>query len=164
MKKIFLYGSTLLLALLIAGSAMAQELIIYPAQGQSQERLDKDKYECYTWAKGQSGFDPMATPTATSPPPKQETKRGGAVRGAAVGAAAGWAGAKITGNRGSKGAGAGAAAGAVVGGANQRSQNRQNEQAQQQWEKEQAAAYAQSRDGYNRAYSACLEGRGYTVK
>ncbi|MCP4687393.1 MAG: hypothetical protein GY859_05035, partial [Desulfobacterales bacterium] len=81
MKKISFCGLTLvpalllalLIALLIAGSAAAQELIIYPAQGQSQEQLEKDKFECYTWAKGQSGFDPMAPPTATSPPPKQET-------------------------------------------------------------------------------------------
>ncbi len=164
MRKMSLCGLSLLIALLVAGSIMAQEPVIYPAQGQSAEQLDKDKYECYTWAKGQSGFDPMAPPTATTPPPQQETKKGGVVRGAATGAAVGWAGAKITGNKGSRGAGYGAATGAVVGGVRQRSQNQQNNNAQQQWEQEQAAAYAQSRDGYNRAFSACLEGRGYTVK
>ena len=49
-----------LLALLAftAGSVIAQELIIYPAKGQSQDQMEKDKFECYTWAKGQTGFDP----------------------------------------------------------------------------------------------------------
>jgi len=37
-----------------------------------------------------------------------------------------------------------------------------SQQQQQQWE-QQAAEYAQNRDKYNRAYAACLEGRGYTV-
>ena len=33
-----------------------------------------------------------------------------------------------------------------------------------QWAQQQAANYAKNRDSYNRAYSACLEGKGYTVK
>jgi len=32
------------------------------------------------------------------------------------------------------------------------------------WEQKEASAYAQNRNEYNRAFSACLEGRGYTVK
>jgi hypothetical protein len=35
---------------------------------------------------------------------------------------------------------------------------------QRQREQEQVAQYQQSRNNYNRAYSACLEGRGYTVR
>ena len=56
-----------MLCLVSAGLA-AQEPIIYPAKGQSQEQLDRDKFECYSFAKKQTGFDPMATPTATSTP------------------------------------------------------------------------------------------------
>ncbi|GAB63029.1 MAG: glycine zipper family protein [Candidatus Jettenia sp.] len=41
------------------GAALAHGLIIYPAKGQSQEQMEKDKYECYSWAKQQTGFDPM---------------------------------------------------------------------------------------------------------
>ena len=37
-----------------------QEMIIYPARGQSQKQLDKDRYECHVWAVGQTGFDPSA--------------------------------------------------------------------------------------------------------
>ena len=47
-----------LLTLLVAGQAIAQELSIYPAKDQSAEQMEKDKYECYNWAKKDSGFDP----------------------------------------------------------------------------------------------------------
>jgi predicted lipid-binding transport protein (Tim44 family) len=150
------------------GTALAQELMIYPAKNQSKEQIEKDKYACYSWAKGETGFDPMATPQAATPPPaqqKQSVARGvvrGGVGGAALGAGIG---AIAGGGRGAgKGAGIGALAGGTLGGVRSSSQNRQAEQAQQQREQEQAAQYQQKRNNYNRAYSACLEGRGYTVK
>jgi hypothetical protein len=34
----------------------------------------------------------------------------------------------------------------------------------QQWEREQANNYARGRNEYNRAFGACMEGRGYSVK
>ena len=34
------------------------ELIAYPKNGQSQEQLGKDKFECHRWAADQTGFDP----------------------------------------------------------------------------------------------------------
>jgi len=157
-------GGALFLAAFIAGPSLAQELVIYPAKGQSQDQMEKDKFECYSWAKKESGFDPMQPPQATEAPPKQEAQTGGAVRGAARGAAVGYGAGKVFGDSGSQGAKYGAATGAVVGGARRRSQQRQQQQAQQQYAQEQAAQYSQSRDGYNRAYSACLEGRGYTVR
>ena len=43
-------------------------------------------------------------------------------------------------------------------------QNRRQAQAQQQWEQEQIQNYEQGRNSYNRAYAACLESRGYTVR
>ncbi len=148
---------------LTANLCQAQDAIIYPAKGQSQEQMEKDKYECYTWAKQQSGFDPMQQPTATTPPPPQQTQQGGVVRGGARGALVGVTAGAIAGDAG-KGAGIGAAVGALGGGMRQRGQQQQQAQSQQQWEQQQAAAYAQGRDGYNRAQSACLEGRGYSVK
>ena len=143
--------------------ALANDLIIYPAKGQSQEQLDKDKYECYSWAKQQTGFDPMQQPQATQPPPQQQAPQGGVVRGGARGAAVGAVGGAIAGDTG-KGAAIGAATGAMVGGMRRRDQRRQQQQAEQQWAQQQAATYQKNRDGYNRAYGACLEGRGYTVK
>ena len=78
-----------LLTLLMFGQAMAQELYIYPAKGQSAEQLDKDKYECYSWAKNDTGFDPMALPTTSSAPPRDKKKSGGAITGALGGAVLG---------------------------------------------------------------------------
>ncbi len=133
--------------------------IIYPAKGQSQKTQEKDKYECYTWAKGQTGFDPMqAGSTSNAPPPPQGPggeRIKGAARGAAVGAVAGG----IAGDAG-KGAAAGAAGGAMIGGMKKRDKARQQSQAQQQ----QSASVAAKQDEYNRAFGACMEGRGYTVK
>jgi hypothetical protein len=34
------------------------DLIAYPKNGQSEEQLGKDKYECHRWAVSQTGFDP----------------------------------------------------------------------------------------------------------
>jgi hypothetical protein len=153
----------MIMLFLVSGPALAQEMIIYPAKGQNQEQMDKDKFECYNWAKKQTNFDPMEIPKTTEPPPKQEAKKGGVVRGGARGALVGVAAGAIAGDAG-KGAAIGAASGALIGGMRRQDQKRQQEQAQQQWTQEQAEQYQQRRNKYNRAYSACLEGRGYTVK
>jgi hypothetical protein len=52
----------------------------------------------------------------------------------------------------------------MIGGMRRRDQQRRQQQAQDQWAQQQAAQYTQARNNYNRAFSACLEGRGYTVK
>ena len=149
------------MALLVA-PAVASDLYIYPNKGQSNEQMEKDKYDCYNWAKQQTGFDPMQAPTASSPPPDQTTS-GGVVSGAAKGAALGAIGGAIAGDAG-KGAAIGAGTGAALGGMRRRSSTRQNEQEQAQWEQQQKAQYDASRNEYNRAYGACLQGRDYTVK
>ena len=130
----------------------SQELMIYPAKGQSNDQMEKDKFECYTWAKGQTGFDPMQMPTTSSPPPSQQKKSvgGSALTGGVIG--------------GAGGAVIGGIAGGTIGGVRSSRQNRQTEQQRQQWEQQQANQYMQQRNEYNRAHAACLEGRGYTVK
>ena len=72
-------------ALLVPLVAQAQDPIVYPGKGQSNEQMEKDKYECYNWAKQQTGFDPMQVPTATSAPPSQQSEGPGVVGGAARG-------------------------------------------------------------------------------
>jgi len=139
-----------------AVTAYAGEPVIYPAKGQSQKQMEKDKHSCYGWAKNQTGFDPMQPPPTTQAPPPPQGER---VRGAARGAAAGAAVGAIAGDAG-KGAAAGAVGGTVVGGSRQRQKRRQSAQAQQQ----QTANYDAQRNNYNRAFGACMEGRGYTVK
>ena len=49
----------LLFAVFLGSHVQAQEIIVYPAKGQSNDQMEKDKFECYSWAKGQTGFDPM---------------------------------------------------------------------------------------------------------
>ncbi len=36
----------------------SNDLIVYPKNGQSKEQQSADQYECHSWAKGQTGFDP----------------------------------------------------------------------------------------------------------
>jgi len=159
-RKIFMM---LFIVVVSAGYAFADDLMIFPNKGQSNAQLEQDKFACYQWAKEQSGFDPMAAPTATTPPPATEAPQGGVVKGAAKGALVGVAVGAIAGDAG-KGAAIGAAAGGLGGGMRKRSQEASQEQSQQNWANDQAQQYAANRDKYNRAYSACLEGKGYTVK
>jgi hypothetical protein len=161
-RKIFL--SVIALAvLLVPPVVFAQDFVIYPAKGQSQDQLEKDKFECYQWAKGNTGFDPMAVPTASSAPPPKEEPKGGVGRGAVRGGLTGLAVGAIAGDAG-KGAAIGAASGGLIGGMRRSDQNRQQQANQQNWEQQQVNEYAAKRNNYNRNYVACLEGRGYTVK
>ncbi len=89
-----------MLSRVLAAQGHAQDLMVYPAQGQSQEQQQRDEFECYNWAKQQSGFDCMAAPQATAPLPQQQSSGGGALRGAAPGAAIGAVGGAIAGNAG----------------------------------------------------------------
>jgi hypothetical protein len=132
------------------------EPIIYPGKGQSNQQMEMDKSSCYGWAKNQTGFDPMQPPPTVQAPPVHEGERvRGAARGAAVGAAVG----AVAGDAG-KGAAAGAVGGTVAGGMKKRQKMRQSAQTQQQV----TADYEAKRNTYNRAFGACMEGRGYTVK
>jgi len=132
-------------------AAQAAKPIVYPAKGQNAQQQQKDDGQCYAWAKSNTGIDPAAA--ASAPPPASGPAVGGgerargAVRGAAVGGIV----------DGGDGARTGAAVGVVAGGA----RARQNQRA------EQASAQSQSQgsmDTYYRAYGACMEGRGYTIK
>jgi len=150
--------------LALAPVATAQEIVVYPAKGQSAEQAEKDKFECYSWAKGQTGFDPMAPPTPTSAPPQKEAQQGGVARGALGGLAVGSAVGAIRGGGGKKSRGIGAAAGGLVGGMRRNSQKRRESHNREQWERDQVQQYSAARNNYNRNYAACLEGRGYSVR
>ena len=143
-----------------AQQSLSQSLGVYafPAKQQTKEVQDKDEYDCYQWAKQNSGVDPMAP----AQPAQQETKqkRGGAVKGAAKGAAVGTAVGAISGDPG-KGAAIGAVTGSAAGAAGQAKANKAAA-AQQQQQAQQAAA--NTKNEFNKAFGACLEGKGYTVK
>ena len=149
--------SMAVLAVLGSVPAVAQQ-VIFPAQGQSAAQQQKDEAECYAWAKKQTGYDPaQGTQYAAPPPPPQH--QGERARGAARGAAGGAAIGAIAGDAG-KGAAAGAVAGTMAGGARQR--RKQDDYAQGASQQQQAAGQQQQQ--YQRAYGACFESKGYTVK
>ena len=144
--------TTIFATLMVSGPVLADP-VIFPAQGQSAEQQEKDKFDCYTWAKQQSGFDPMSSSdTATAQP---QTKQGGVLKGALVGGAAG----AIIGDS-SKHARNAALGGAAVGGVRQHRSNEKSQAAAGQHN----AQVAGNRSNYDRANAACLEGKGYTVK
>ena len=136
--------------------AEAQRPVVYPAKGQPPQQQAQDQAECDLWAKQTTGIDPVAV--AQAPAPAQGPAVGGGQRvgGAARGAAGGAMIGAIAGD-----AGAGAAAGAVVGTmAGGRRARQQQAQQQQQVE----AQKQQAISTYYRAFAACLEGRGYSIK
>lgn len=161
MFRLLLIATAMLLTL---GSAQAQQVadvFVFPNDGQDQDQQDLDTLQCQRWARENTGFDPSQRPTASSAPPPDESSSvgGGAARGAVLGAAAG---AIIGGS--SSDVGRGAAAGGLLGGARSNRRNRENDQRQQQWEQQQMAEYNRNRSNWNRAFAACMEGRGYTVR
>lgn len=129
-------------AILPAGFAAAQGApFAYPAKGQSQQQQDIDNAECRRWAQSQNAYRPPAPDRGD----RAVGTVGGAAKGAAVGAAVG-----AIGGSAKKGAGAGAVVGGVAGrhGAITREQQ----------------AKAGAENDYNRAFAACMEARGYTVR
>jgi hypothetical protein len=147
-------------------------VVVFPAKGQTPEKQSQDEGECYTWSKGQTGIDPMAPPPAAPPPAQQaeaaEAPKGQRARGAVRGAAAGAVIGEVADNDAGKGAEIGAAAGVLKGGADSRKQKKEAQeqaaQQQQQAAQQQEAAKQQQVAQFNKGFSACLEGKGYTVK
>lgn len=147
-----------------AGPPPNTTVFAYPQNGQSADQQGRDRYECSLWAVHQTGFDPSAPNVpaeyrvvASGPPPGTGTAIG-AIAGAVIGAAIspGW----------DRGAGAvfGGLTGAMIGSASDAQRVQQNEMEMTAQEQQQAAAMSQKASDYRRALSACLEGRGYSVK
>ncbi len=132
-------------------------LFPFPANNQSQQQQKIDEFECYKWAMEQTGIDPLNLPKVEAE--VQTGPTGGAVRGAARGAAAGAAIGAIAGDAG-EGAAIGATAGAIRGRrAGKQAQTQQNAQAQANAD----AAEVEIRNTFIKAFSTCMQGKGYTV-
>lgn len=144
--------------LAVAIGAAAQQPVIYPAKGQSAAQQNRDQGECHVWAKNSTGVDPAVV--ARQPVPQETGPAAGGgerVRGAARGAVGGAIIGEVAGNNGGEGAAAGAVLGTMRGGREARhNQAARNQQAQGQQQ--------QTINVYHRAYSACMEGRGYTIR
>ncbi|MBI4609985.1 MAG: hypothetical protein HY726_13370 [Candidatus Rokubacteria bacterium] len=139
MRRVVVWMVVIGFGMAVTGCATVQPSVYaYPKKGQTAEQVSRDQTECQGWAKQQTGFDPAS-----------DTAKGaglGAVLGALGGAATGAAIGAATGSPG-KGAAIGAAAGgiggAAVGG---------------------GVGYTKSKEGYDRAYAACMTARGYEVR
>jgi outer membrane lipoprotein SlyB len=144
------------------------QIFFYPNKGQSPEQQDRDRYECYLWAKGQTGFDPSAPTLAPhhrvevvpQSPPGAGTAVG-AVTGALLGAAV--SSHHHTGEGALIGAVAGGILGSAADAANQEQAYRLQRYYDQQGYQRSAVTERQATD-YKRAFTACLEGRDYTVR
>ena len=140
-----------------------QRVYVYPANGQSPEQTERDRYECHVWAVQQTGVDPSRADASAyervvvqpANPPGSGTVAG-IIGGAIIGS--------IIGGPRNAGAGAiiGGATGAVIGSASDANAQAQARQTQQQINESAAAGRARA-DSYRRAIGACLTGRGYTV-
>ena len=133
--------AALLVTLVLAGCASSTQpsVMVYPAKGQSAEQQTRDSGDCQTWAEAQTGFDPATEAGKGAAVGAVVGAIGGAAAGAAIGAATGG------------GAGRGAAVGATVGGLGGAAGGGTYQ-------------YSKSKEGYDRAYAACMQGRGYAVK
>jgi hypothetical protein len=137
-------------------------------QGQSAAQQDRDKYECYLWARKETGFDPGSAnaPVARrvevvpTPAPGHDTAVG-AVTGAVIGAAVS-SPRNVVG-----GAVIGGVVGAIAGAASDQAREEQAQRVQERYDRRSSATNArweQQVQEYRRAMGACLEGRGYSVQ
>jgi len=166
---------TTLVFLSQAGLVVAQQPIIYPGKGQSEQQMEKDKFECYSWAKKQTNYDPMNPPKLKDLEAKArqqaqgqqqaQTESSAVGRGVSSGIVRGAIIGEVVSDDPGKGAAIGGFVGGIRGAQRAEQQKSAQAQAQEQAIKQSAQTELNSmRNTYNRAHAACLEGRGYTVK
>jgi len=144
-------------------------LYFYPTKGQTQAQQDRDRYECYQWAVDQTGYDPGQVQLAphqrievrSATPPGANTAAG-AVTGAVIGSML------SPGHDHGQGLVFGAITGAILGSASEQANREQAERIQQRYnanaDTQRYAKLEHQARNYRRAMTACLEGRGYTVR
>jgi hypothetical protein len=150
---------SVLAALLLAGTAWAQQPIFYPAKGQSQQKQSTDMSQCESWATQNAGVNPAVIAQNAANQQPAQAQSGQRLRGAAGGAAGGAAIGAIAGDAG-KGAAAGAIAGTMAGGMRKRHEAAAAQQQQQATQQQ----TAQEMSTWKRALTACMTGRGYTAQ
>jgi hypothetical protein len=138
-------------------------LFIYPAKNQSPDQQKKDEDACYDWAETNTGLTLVAGSVDAQAAAKAGAKDAGTgmvAGGAAAGAATGLAIGAIAGDAG-KGAAIGAVAGSVGG---VRGRVNAKKDAAEKGAQQALQANQQAVDQFKKAASACLEGRGYSVR
>ncbi len=137
-RKSMVIKVSIALAMTTINAGFLRAQYIYPQQGQNAQQQQTDEAECSTWATQQTGYQPSVSSSSDGGVISGRTLRG-AARGAGVGAIGG----AIGGDAGT-GAAIGAAVGGVTGGIRNHDEKSQ-------------------RDEFEKAFTACITGRGYTV-
>lgn len=126
-------------------SRTTTKVYFYPTAGQNAEQQDRDRFECCHWAVKQTGVAPNQSHATrhewveTIPaPPSGEHTAAGAVTGALIGA--------------------------ISDAARQESATQSQAGYEHRQAVQSAAHNEQSSRDFRRAMSACLEGRGYSVR
>ena len=122
MKTTLIFAGIVSLGLSTA--AMAQDVFVYPKDGQSAQQQSLDLAECRNWATGQTGYIPNNY--AASQAGKGKIAKNTAI-GAFGGAAGGAALGQVIGGKPGLGAAAGAGLGALFGSSKGRSSKRESE-------------------------------------
>ena len=110
-----------------------EQIYIYPKNGQPNEKVQADKFDCYQKSKMETGFDPSTIPEAESDPPElkdldsAETPRT-------------FDGEYETPDKGYL-----------------------KEEAGKQWKSEELLQYNEKKQQYYKAFRSCLEKLGYSV-
>ena len=157
--------------------AMAQSLagsiglFVYPPEDKTTSQREQDDYQCYNWAKSETGFDPMKNNEPREVVSDNKAQAGSGAQGALRGAARGAVLGEILDDDAGKGAAIGALAGGLFGGirrSNRRAEEQrwQQQQAQQaqMHQQQQAQQQQQARNNFNRAYGVCMSSRNYKVQ
>jgi hypothetical protein len=164
---------TLCSLLVVLGTSIAlfamSEPMIFPKNGQSREQQQEDRFSCENWAKSETGINPdylrakidSLNENMTAQAAGKSSGLGRSlVRGAALGAAMGGLDDAID-----SGAGSGAAKGAVLLAAkNREDQRKVQQQAAVEGQYAQKEQLEQQYDTYLRAFSVCMDAKGYSVK
>jgi outer membrane protein with glycine zipper len=153
--------------------AATLKVYVYPTKGQKAEQQSADEAKCYTWAVETTGIDPFLVQkqaeagmqqAAAQEAAAQEARKGARVRGAVAGAATGALIGEIASNDAGGGAAVGAAVGVMAGGARRRQARRQAEEQAQATAQTVTAVTEQQMGDFRKAFSVCLEGKGYLAK
>lgn len=156
--------------LLCSAAAYAQEqsvavslgLFVYPSGNQAAEQQTKDEQECYAWSKNTTGIDPKNPPASQRPATAPQVDTASAAGSTAVKSAArNVLIANATDNDWEEAAAIGLVFGGARGANNAR---RRNEQAQREATAKQQQQSDQQVQQFKNAFSACIEGRGYTIR
>ena len=153
--------------------AATLDVYAFPQKGQEASQQSQDEAACYQWAVQNTGNDPFALQKQAQQQAQQteQAKKsaegasaGSGAKGAVSGAAKGAVIGEIASDDAGKGAAVGAAAGVVAGRRRGRMAEAQAQQQIQQQGQQKQAATQEEMTKFKKAFSACLEGKGYLVK